>query len=91
MLERNPTLILRKAILGMLRRNKLRMGSMERRLKIYVGPDHPHHAQLPPAVVPLPRVPARLNGTFHFGLNPTYADPASYLQGAVTASARKKL
>jgi hypothetical protein len=84
-------MILRKAILGMLRRNKLRMGSMERRLKIYVGPHHPHHAQLPLAVAPLPPVPARLNGSFHFGLNRTYADPASYLEGAAPASARQTL
>jgi hypothetical protein len=82
MLERNPTMILRKAILGMLKRNKLRMGCMERRLKIYVGPDHPHEAQLPPTVQPLPPVPSRLNGTFHFGLNRgSYADPNSYLRG----------
>jgi hypothetical protein len=90
MLERNPALILRKAILGMIRRNKLRMGSMERRLKIYVGPDHPHTAQLPPTVSPIPPVPSRRNGTFHFGLNPTYADPTSYLQGATTSVVWKK-
>lgn len=80
MLERNPAKILRKAVLGMIKRNKLRRGSIEPRLKIYTGPQHPHMAQLPVAVQPLPRVPAKLHGELHFGLN-TYAHPASYQWG----------
>lgn len=82
MLDRNPTQILRKAILGMLRRNKLRHGFMEKRLKIYTGPNHPHTAQLPEGVEPLPKVPEKLDGTFHFGLR-TYAHPKSYQMGGV--------
>lgn len=80
MLERNPVKILRKAVLGMLRRNKLRHGFMEPRLKIYAKPTHPHSAQLPPSVQPLPAVPTKLNGGFHFGLL-RYADPNSYQEG----------
>ena len=89
MLERNPTKILRKAVLGMLKRNNLRHGYIEPRLKIYTGPDHPHHAQLPPGKVePLPRVPTRLNGRFGFGLTGSVvgkgrpvAHPESYQKG----------
>lgn len=78
MLNRNPVQILRKAILGMLTRNKLRHGFMEPRLKIYTGPTHPHTAQLPVNVEPLP-VHTRSNcKDQHFGLK-TYADPQSYL------------
>eukprot|EP00977_Amphora_coffeiformis_P002569 scaffold482_cov266-Amphora_coffeaeformis.AAC.32 len=82
MLERNPTQILRKAVLGMLVRNKLRHGYMEPRLHIYAGPHHPHTAQLPPAVEPLPKVPRRLTGNFHFGLTDAYyAHPLSHQAG----------
>ena len=80
MLERNPTQIVRKAILGMLTRNKLRHGYMEPRLHIYTGEKHPHTAQLPAEVQPLPAAPRALSGDFHFGLN-NYADPNSYQQG----------
>mmetsp|Transcript_33022 Transcript_33022/g.50518 ORF Transcript_33022/g.50518 Transcript_33022/m.50518 type:complete len:148 (+) Transcript_33022:32-475(+) len=45
-LARKPQDILRKAILGMLARNNLRHGYMEPRLFLYVGPNHPHQAQL---------------------------------------------
>jgi Ribosomal protein L13 len=86
MLDRNPTQILRKAIFGMLRKNKLRHGYIEPRLKIYTGATHPHTAQLPMSgssgggVEPLPKVPEKLNGNFHFGLR-TYAHPKSYQMG----------
>jgi hypothetical protein len=80
MLERNPAKILRKATLGMLKRNRLRQSFMEPRLKIYTGPTHPHSAQLPEAVQPLPRVPAKLHGMYHFGIK-TYAQPGSYQYG----------
>ena len=84
MLEKNPTQILRKAILGMLKRNTLRESYMEPRLKIYTGPDHPHTAQLPPDEVQvLPKVPRKQSGKFHFGLyeDGNYAAPNSYQEG----------
>lgn len=43
-LEKNPTLVLRKAISGMLPNNKLRRVRM-RNLFVYVGTEHPHKAQ----------------------------------------------
>jgi hypothetical protein len=58
--------VLRKAVLGMLRRTNLRHAYIEPRLKIYVGPNHPHTAQLPPEVNPLPPVPRAKRGGFHF-------------------------
>ena len=45
-LERQPTEVLRKAVKGMLPRNKLGRAQLTK-LKIYVGPDHPHTAQAP--------------------------------------------
>ena len=45
-LERRPTEVLRKAVKGMLPRNRLARAQM-RKLKIYVGPEHPHEAQAP--------------------------------------------
>jgi hypothetical protein len=80
MLERNPVQILRKAVLGMLTRNKLRHGYLEPRLHIYTGATHPHGAQLPDSVPALPKTPRRLRGDFHFGLD-YYAHPESYQQG----------
>ena len=77
MLERNPTQILRKAVLGMLKRTNLREGRMEPRLKIYAKADHPHSAQLPEYIPPLPQVPVKLNQKFGFGLQ-YYAHPQSY-------------
>ena len=69
MMERRPEEVLKKAILGMLKRNNLRHQSIEPRLRIYVGPDHPHTAQLPPdTTTPLPRHPRAKSGDFHFGL-----------------------
>jgi Ribosomal protein L13 len=86
MLERNPTQILRKAIHGMLmgRQKKLLHGYIEPRLKIYTGEKHPHTAQLPPNVDPLPAVPKTLRGDFHFGLE-YYAHPNSYQPGVPKA------
>ena len=69
MLDRRPEEVLKKAVLGMLKRNNLRHQSIEPRLRIYVGPDHPHTAQLPPDTTqPLPRLPRAKSGDFHFGL-----------------------
>ena len=42
----SPTEVLRKAVKGMLPRNKLGRAQLTK-LKIYVGPDHPHEAQAP--------------------------------------------
>jgi len=45
-LERRPTEVLRKAVKGMLPRNKLGRAQIGK-LKIYAGPEHPHSAQGP--------------------------------------------
>jgi large subunit ribosomal protein L13 len=45
-LERRPTEVLRKAVRGMLPRNRLGRAQL-RKLKVYAGPDHPHDAQRP--------------------------------------------
>jgi large subunit ribosomal protein L13 len=45
-LQRRPTDVLRKAVKGMLPRNKLARAQLQK-LKIYAGPDHPHEAQAP--------------------------------------------
>ena len=45
-LERRPTEVIRKAVKGMLPRNKLGRAQIGK-LKIYAGPDHPHEAQTP--------------------------------------------
>mmetsp|Transcript_9391 Transcript_9391/g.19717 ORF Transcript_9391/g.19717 Transcript_9391/m.19717 type:complete len:176 (+) Transcript_9391:149-676(+) len=69
MMARRPEEVLKKAVLGMLKRNNLRHQSIEPRLRIYVGPDHPHTAQLPPdTTTPLPSHPRAKSGDFHFGL-----------------------
>ena len=45
-LQRRPEEVLRKAVKGMLPRNKLAARQITK-LKIYAGPDHPHAAQNP--------------------------------------------
>ena len=50
-LDRRPTEVIRKAVKGMLPKNKLASAQIGK-LKIYAGPDHPHEAQGP---VPLER------------------------------------
>ena len=45
-LERQPTEVLRKAVKGMLPRNRLARQQLTK-LKIYAGPEHPHDAQAP--------------------------------------------
>ena len=45
-LGRRPEEVLRKAVKGMLPRNRLARAQMTK-LKIYAGPDHPHEAQAP--------------------------------------------
>ena len=48
-LERRPTEVVRKAVKGMLPKNKLASAQIGK-LKIYAGPDHPHEAQAPEAL-----------------------------------------
>jgi large subunit ribosomal protein L13 len=45
-LKRRPTEVLRKAVKGMMPRNRLARTQITK-LKIYAGPDHPHEAQAP--------------------------------------------
>ena len=45
-LERRPEEVIRKAVKGMLPRNRLARKQLTK-LKIYAGPDHPHTAQQP--------------------------------------------
>ena len=46
MLDRRPEEVIRKAVKGMLPRNRLARQQL-RKLKVYAGPDHPHEAQKP--------------------------------------------
>ena len=46
MLARRPEEVIRKAVAGMLPRNKLARAQL-RKLKVYAGPEHPHAAQKP--------------------------------------------
>jgi large subunit ribosomal protein L13 len=45
-LERRPEEVIRRAVKGMLPRNRLARTQL-RKLKVYAGPDHPHAAQKP--------------------------------------------
>jgi large subunit ribosomal protein L13 len=49
MLQARPTEVLRKAVKGMMPKNKLAAKQIGK-LKIYAGPDHPHVAQRPEAI-----------------------------------------
>ena len=46
MLERRPEEVIRKAVEGMLPRNRLSRQQLTK-LKVYAGPEHPHEAQMP--------------------------------------------
>jgi large subunit ribosomal protein L13 len=46
MLQRQPDEVIRKAVKGMLPRNRLARRQLTK-LKIYAGPEHPHQAQQP--------------------------------------------
>ncbi len=46
MLEKRPEEVIRKAVKGMLPRNRLARKQITK-LKVYAGPDHPHAAQQP--------------------------------------------
>lgn len=50
-LERRPTEVLRKAVKGMLPKNRLAARQLTK-LKIYAGPEHPHEAQAPKPLKP---------------------------------------
>ena len=89
MMARRPEEILKKAILGMLKRNNLRHQSIEPRLRIYVGENDPHHAQLPPeSTTPLPPHPRAKSGDFHFGLN-TYDSQRRPKAGSVDETSKR--
>ena len=45
-LDRRPTEVIRKAVKGMLPRNRLGRAQL-RKLRVYAGPKHPHEAQSP--------------------------------------------
>jgi large subunit ribosomal protein L13 len=45
-LERRPTEVIRKAVKGMLPKNRLARRQLNK-LKVYAGPEHPHEAQAP--------------------------------------------
>jgi large subunit ribosomal protein L13 len=45
-LDRRPEEVIRKAVKGMLPRNRLGRAQL-RKLKVYAGPEHPHSAQAP--------------------------------------------
>jgi large subunit ribosomal protein L13 len=49
LLERHPTYAVRYAVKGMLPKNRLGR-RMIKKLKVYAGPEHPHHAQQPKAL-----------------------------------------
>ena len=46
MLDRRPEEVIRKAVKGMMPRNRLARKQLTK-LKVYAGPDHPHQAQKP--------------------------------------------
>jgi large subunit ribosomal protein L13 len=48
-LERRPEEVLRKAVKGMLPKNRLANAQIQK-LKIYAGPEHPHAAQNPASI-----------------------------------------
>jgi large subunit ribosomal protein L13 len=49
-LDRRPTEVIRKAVKGMLPKNRLAAVQL-RKLKVYAGPEHPHAAQSPKDLV----------------------------------------
>src|SRR5438309_10494559 len=49
MLERRPEEVIRRAVKGMLPRNRLARKQLTK-LKVYAGPEHPHAAQQPQAM-----------------------------------------
>ncbi|MGH9183445.1 MAG: 50S ribosomal protein L13 [Acidimicrobiales bacterium] len=59
LLATKPEEVVRRAVKGMLPKNRLGR-AMLRKLRVYAGPDHPHHAQRPvPLELPAARRKAR--------------------------------
>jgi large subunit ribosomal protein L13 len=58
MLDRRPEEVIRRAVKGMLPRNKLARRQITK-LKVYAGPDHPHAAQQPQPLEVDREAPAR--------------------------------
>ena len=52
LLERRPEVVIEESVRRMLPKNRLGR-QMLKKLKVYAGPDHPHHAQQP---TPLPQI-----------------------------------
>ena len=50
LLARRPEEVIRRAVKGMLPRNKLGVQQL-RKLKVYAGPEHPHEAQRPQPLI----------------------------------------
>jgi len=46
LMEKNPTALVTKAVKGMMPKNKLNRGALEK-LKVYAGGEHPHQANSP--------------------------------------------
>jgi large subunit ribosomal protein L13 len=47
MLAKHPERVIEKAVFGMLPKSTLGRQSLRRKLRVYAGPDHPHHGQQP--------------------------------------------
>ena len=59
-LERRPTEVIRKAVKGMLPRNRLGRAQIGK-LKVYAGPEHPHEAQSPEPLKLEKPIPSEIN------------------------------
>jgi large subunit ribosomal protein L13 len=47
MLARHPDRVIEKAVFGMLPKSTLGRQDLRRKLRVYAGPNHPHHGQQP--------------------------------------------
>jgi large subunit ribosomal protein L13 len=47
MLVRHPERVIEKAVFGMLPKSTLGRQTLRRKLRVYAGPEHPHHGQQP--------------------------------------------
>jgi len=78
-LGRFPERILQKAVSGMLPKNRLRHVRLDR-LKIFSGPEHPHHEQLAHSIMP-PYIARSLRDTLR---KPMILDPAEHRDYVLT-------
>ena len=62
-MERDPSKVLRKSVIGQIHNNTLRHRHFEKKLLIYNGADHPHGIELD-GIEALKRVPRALDGTY---------------------------